>query len=101
MKYLTIIPDYTSSCIKDDFVGQIDIKKLGLPQDYLEALSAWHESYRAIIPWNDEQRKRKKGEIRSLDEQGLVFSRQLSYLVPGGAKVRYFSEGLMQYIPIT
>lgn len=100
MRYLTIIPNYTGSCIKDDYTGQIDIKDLELPQDYVSKISSWHKSYRAIILLSDEQRATRKGEIEDLDKQGLEFSRRLTYLVSGGAKVKYFSEGLMKYLPV-
>lgn len=100
MKYLTIIPDYTGSCIKDDFTGRIDIKDLELPQDIIDEISSWHESYRVIIPLSEEQRAVRKREIDDLDKQGLELSKKLADLVPGGAKVKYFSEGLMKYLPV-
>ncbi len=100
MRYLTIMPDYTGSCIKDDYTGQIDIEDLELPQGYIDEISFWHESYRAIIPLSDEQRLARKGEIEDLDKQGLELSRKLTDLVSGGAKVKYFSEGLMKYLPV-
>ncbi len=100
MRYLIIIPDYTGSCIKDEFIGQIDIEKLELPQDYVEELSSWHESYRLIIPLSDEERVAHKGRIEELDKQGLVLSKKLKKLMSGGAKVRYFSEGLLKYLPV-
>ena len=100
MRYLTIIPDYTGSCIKDDYIGQIDIDDLELPQDYVDEISSWNESYRIIIPLSDEQRAVRRREIENLDKKGLELSRKLTGLVLGGAKVKYFSEGLMKYLPV-
>ena len=31
MKYLVLAPDYTSSCIRDEFNGSIELSKLNLP----------------------------------------------------------------------
>lgn len=100
MKYLTIIPNYTGSCIEDDYTGQINIEDLELPQNYVDEISSWHESYRVIIPLSIEQRADRKEEIENLDKQGLKLSHKLSSLVVGGAKVKYFSEGLMKYLPV-
>ena len=100
MRYLTIIADYAGSCIKDEFAGQLAIEELGLPQAYVDAILLWNESYRVIIPLSEEQRQARKKEIEKLDRQGIEFSKTLKALVPGGAKVKYFSEGLMKYLPI-
>ncbi len=100
MKYLTIIPDYTGSCIKDDFTGQIEIEELGLPQDFIDEISSWHESYKIIIPLSDAQRLAQMEEIEKLDKKGLKLSQKLTKLLLGGAKVKYFSEGLMKYLPV-
>ncbi|HFD32745.1 MAG TPA: hypothetical protein ENJ28_08595 [Gammaproteobacteria bacterium] len=100
MRYLTVIPDYTGSCIKDDYAGLIEIDELQLPKDYIDEINSWHAAYRKIIPLCDEQRELQVAEINRLDEQGLKLSKKLSKLVPGGAKVKYFSEGLMKYLPV-
>jgi hypothetical protein len=100
MRYLTITPDYTGSCIKDEFTGQLAIEELGLPQAYIDAISLWNESYRVIIPFSEEQRQARKKEIEKLDRQGIEFSKTLKELVPGEVKVKYFSEGLMKYLPV-
>jgi hypothetical protein len=100
MRYLTIIPDYTGSCIKDEFTGQLVIEELGLPQAYINAITLWNVSYRVIIPLSEDQKRALRKEIEQLDRQGIEFSQQLKDLVPGGTKVKYFSEGLMKYLPI-
>ena len=100
MRYLTIIPDYAGSCIRDDYNGQVNIEDLELPQDFLEEISFWHKSYRMIIPLSEEERAARKEEIKDLDKQGIELSRKLTDLLPEGAKVKYFSEGLMKYLPV-
>jgi hypothetical protein len=100
MAYLTIVPDYTGFCIKDDFAGQLAIEELRLPQAYIDAISSWNESYKAIIPLSEEQRQVRKKEIEELDRLGIEFSKILKDLVPGGAKVKYFSEGFLKYLPV-
>jgi len=100
MKYLTIMPDYTGSCIIDEIKGQIEVKELCLPQEFINELDLWHESYRRIIPLDMEQRSQRISEIDVLDKQGLKLSQTLSELIPNGAKVKYYSEGLLKYIPV-
>lgn len=99
MRYLTIAPNYTGSCIQDDFSGPIDLSELNLPQDFINEITAWHLKYRSIIPLSDEDRKVVISEIKILDIQGLILAEKLRKIIPGGAKVRYFSEGLLKYLP--
>jgi len=100
MKYLTLIPDYTSSCLKEDSIGYINIEDLGLPQSFTDRLLKWHESYRKIIPLGEDQRSKERETIMELDKEGLLLAKEMANLITGGAKVKYFSEGLMRYIPV-
>ena len=100
MKYLTIIPDYTGSCLRDDFEGQIELEELGLPQEYISELSSWHEAYRQIIPLSDEERVARIQEIEKLDNKGLELAKRLEDLVLGGAKVKYYSEGKLKHLHV-
>ena len=43
MKYRTLIPDYTASCIQDDYDGRIELEELGLPQSLIDEITNWHE----------------------------------------------------------
>lgn len=98
MRYLTIMPDYTQSCIKDDYKGRVEIEELNLPQEFVAELNNWHSNYREIIPLDDDQRQVIMNRIDQLDEWGLKLAHQLVTLVPGGAKVKYFSEGKLKYL---
>ena len=98
MKYLTLIPDYTGSCIQDDYNGRIELSELNLPGDLIGEIEIWHELYRAIIPLSEEQRLNKLQTIEQLDLQGLQLAKKISQLIPGGAKVRYYSEGKYKYL---
>jgi len=71
---------------------------LGLPQDLVHKIKLWHALYRKIIPLSGEQRLEKIKLIEELDAQGLHLAREISKLIPGEAKVRYYSEGKYQYI---
>ncbi len=98
MKYLTLIPDYTGSCIQDDCEGRIELDELRLPQNLVNEIIDWHKSYRKIIPLSEEQRLEKMREIERLDLQGLELAERISRLIPGDAKVRYYSEGKYKYL---
>lgn len=98
MKYLTLTVDYTDSCIHDDAGSEIKLDDLGLPKDFIDELTVWHAAYLEIIPLNDGQRLSKMDKIEELDQTGLYLARRLMDLVPGGAKVKYFSEGKLKYL---
>jgi hypothetical protein len=57
MKYLILIPDYTGSCIRDEFEGEIEIENLGLTQDTINELVKWQDIYSRIIPLSIEEKK--------------------------------------------
>lgn len=98
MKYLTIMPDYTGSCVQDDFGGKIEIDQLDLPSEFVDEILSWHADYRGIIPLGDEQRLAKMDVIEKLDNKGLKIAQKLEDLVHGGAKVKYFSEGKLKFL---
>jgi len=98
MKYLTLIPDYTGSCIQDDYNGRIELNELNLPQGLINEITDWHKSYRKIIPLSEEQRLGKIQEIERLDLQGLELAERISQMISGDAKVRYYSEGKCKYL---
>ena len=100
MRYLTIMPDYTSSCLRDDFEGLIELEDLELPQEFISELSSWHDAYRQIIPLSDEERATRIQEIEQLDSKGLEIAKRLKDLVPGGAKVKYYSEGKLMHLHV-
>jgi hypothetical protein len=33
MKYIVLMPDYTGSCIRDEFEGEIAVESLNLPKE--------------------------------------------------------------------
>jgi hypothetical protein len=98
MRYLTVAPDYTGSCVVDDYNGILDYSDLGVNEYFITELKAWNARYRKIIPLDESERKKLMDEIKKLDEQGIAFSKRLAESVPGGAKVKYFSEGTFSYL---
>lgn len=98
MKYLTLIPDYTRSCIQDSDGNMIELQDLDLPNNFIGELTSWHSAYREIIPLSDDQRVAIVDKIEELDNIGLSLAERLKELVPGGAKVKYFSEGKLKYL---
>jgi hypothetical protein len=100
MRYLTVMPDYTQSCIKDDFDGYLELGELGIPQDFIDEVTEWHSVYREIIPLDDASRKSVMEQIDELDKQGLEIAKRLQTIIPGEAKVKYFSEGKLEYLPV-
>lgn len=100
MRYLTLAAEYTGSCIKEDMKGQIDYKELQLDEMFCKELDEWNSKYKSIIPLEAKERKQKSNEIELLDKKGIYFSKKLTSLIEGGAKVKYYSEGLLKYVDL-
>ena len=98
MRYLVIMPDYTGSCVREEFGEEVELEDLGLPRNVVDEIVIWHNSYREIIPLDEKEKKQRIDQIETLDTQGLKIAKQLKTLVPGGAKVKYFSEGKLKYL---
>ncbi len=98
MKYLIIASDYTGSCIRDEFEGEIKLEDLEIPFELMQEISIWNSAYQKIIPLNEVERKKQVNVINSLDSQGLSIANRLTHLIPGGAKIKYFSEGQLKYM---
>ncbi len=101
MKYLILIADYTGSCIQDEYNhNRISLNDLDIPEDLRKNLKSWHAEYRKIIPLPDEERSQIMDKIESLDAQGIKLAKKISELIPGGAKVKYYSEGKYKYLQV-
>ncbi len=66
MRYLVIMPDYTGSCIRDEFGDEIKLWNLGLPNDVINEICSWNASYAEIIPLSERERgaKRQNKKVR-------------------------------------
>lgn len=100
MRYLILMPDYTQSCIKDEYNGYLEYEELNLPQDVIDEINSWHFAYKEFIPLSEKQRKSKMEEIELLDKQGINIAKKIISLCNFPLKIKYFSEGKLKYIPI-
>ena len=98
MKYLVLAPDYSGSCIRNEFGEKVELGTLELPCSLIEEIDNWHNSYKKIIPLSIEERAKKTRYIETLDEKGLMIISKLEKGIPGGAKIKYYSEGKLRYI---
>jgi hypothetical protein len=99
MKYLVIVADYNSSGIKDKFEGELDRDDINLPETIWEELTDWVSKYQEIIPMDRKQRIKVREKIDELDKKGIALKQKIIDHCEGNAKVKYYSEGLLQYIP--
>ena len=101
MRYLTLSADYGDLSLRDEAVGAVDLVSLGLAGDLLGDLQAWNSRYQPIIPMDMEERQfdGAAGLIDELDELGLALAGRLADALGGGAKVKYYSEGRLRYLP--
>ncbi len=100
MRYLTLSADYTQSALRDDFVGTVVPEEVGLTESLGDRIRDWNRRYKAIIPLDEAERGSSPTAelIEALDEEGLLLVRAIEAEV-SDAKVRYFSEGRLRYVP--
>lgn len=98
--YLILAPDYTGSCIRDEFNGPIELSSLKLPIDLENEINKWHLRYRKIIPLSDNERLLRIHEIEALDKIGIELAKKIANSISDKIKIRYFSEGKLKFIPI-
>jgi hypothetical protein len=98
MKYLILAPDYTGSCLIDEYKGEIQIEKLNLLKGDEDRIKRWHEEYRKIIPLSPERRSFLSKEIDRLDIEGLEIIDILKKSLKEDVKIKYFSEGKQSFL---
>jgi len=96
VRYLTLVADYTGAPLRESDGTVIGPDDLRLPPHIWNDLDAWNQRYREVLPLDEEGRKKRRGEIRVLDQKGRELAVLIETLVPGGAKVAYYSEGAGQ-----
>jgi hypothetical protein len=100
MTYLTLSADYGAVSLRDEQTGSLAPGDIGLPDELIADLEEWNRDYQAIIPLGPDRRRTAKviSLIAQLDRTGLQFAERIAEAVPGNAKVRYFSEGLLRVL---
>jgi hypothetical protein len=93
--YLTLSADYLEPSVHDDQGTTLSLAALNLPAELVDRIRRWNEAYQLVIPATAERRSELASEIAELDKVGLGLARELSSVL-GGAKIRYFSEGLLR-----
>lgn len=99
MRYLVLTADYQVSGIKDEFEGFLSREELDLPEDLWSEIEKWVADYQYIIPLDAKERESLKEEIKSLDAKGLELRKKIIEFYKGNVKVKYYSEGLLKYVP--
>jgi hypothetical protein len=101
MRYLTLSADYQEVSIRDEGSGAVDIVALRLPDELVAELAAWNDRYQRVVLTEAEKRSVEPlaSLIRELDHSGLALAERLASVVEGGAKVKYYSEGLLRPLP--
>jgi hypothetical protein len=101
MRYLTLTADYQQLSIRDKHSGAVDVATLGLPDELVTELVAWNDGYQQVVLSEAEKRSVEPlaSLIRELDRSGLALAERVAAAVDGGAKVTYYSEGLLRPLP--
>ncbi len=98
MRYLVLAADYGKVSLRDEGTGTTTVRELGLPSGLLADLEAWNGRYQPVIPADVEERRAgpMASLIEELDRAGAALAERIADAVGDGAKVRYFSEGLLR-----
>lgn len=101
MRCLVLGADYRHVLLRDGQAGQVEPGELGLPAQLIDDINDWNEKYQVIIPRDMSERSSNSvaSLMQSLDRLGLKLAERVAEAVSGGAKVRYYSEGLLTYLP--
>jgi len=77
----------------------MESETLHLPKVLCDELREWNTRYRKIIPLGEEARSTSTNAdlIKRLDEQGRELAQRVEDALKPEAKVRYYSEGHLQY----
>ncbi len=100
MRYLTLAADYTSSALRDDYIGSVGPEEVGLANDLGDRIRNWNSWYRTAIPLSMKQRAEAPvaALLEELDREGLALTVEIAESRPD-LKVRYFSERNLRYVP--
>lgn len=100
MKYLRFSADYISPSVIDQKEGSTNSIALGLSDALEQRIADWNDRYQEIIPLGIQERSQESvaSSISALDSEGIELARDIASEIEGGAKVEYYSEGLMKRI---
>lgn len=92
--------DYQEVSLRDDQEGQVDMHDLDLQAALVDEIVDWNSAYQSIIPASASERSSEPlvSLIDSLDQTGLELADLIAAAVKGGVKVRYYSEGRLEYL---
>jgi hypothetical protein len=98
VKYLTLSADYLRPNLRDED-PDVDLDPLQALSDRLAAeIVGWNDRYQVVVSMDMPARVSAADLIGELDRNGLDLATRIEQeLRP--ARVRYYSEGLMGYLP--
>lgn len=100
MRYLTLAADYREPSLVDERDGPMRVDDLGVP-GLGDAIVAWNERYQLVMPAGIEERRANPmaSLINQLDRAGCSLAERVAAALGDGAKVKYYSEGLLRHLP--
>lgn len=89
---------YSGDCVRNEFGGEVDLNSLGVTVDTISNLVKWNSKYKQIMPMTREQRVEHHKLIKLLDSEGIELSYTLEAELSDSSKIKYYSEGLLQFV---
>lgn len=96
MKYLVIDGELSGSGIRDKYESYLEPSDLNLSADLCARIAKWLDNY-----WNERyKRYANKDLVASLDNEGIAITKAVIKESPPDYKIEYFSDALMEYLPL-
>ncbi|MFN9025851.1 MAG: hypothetical protein ACK5VX_06630 [Akkermansiaceae bacterium] len=99
MIYLLLAASYRSSPVREEFGEYIESDELNVSDQLKDELRLWSDNYQPVIYLDMNSRKNISNEITELDLKGIFLAGRLASEMGGDVKVKYYSEGLLKFIP--
>lgn len=98
LRYLTVSADCLNLNIRDERYGSMSLNELGLSDELSAALVEWVGDYQVVIPMTAVERTVNASLIDELDREGTSLAERIQNEVGVPVKVRYYSEGRLEYM---
>ncbi len=96
--YYILGADYYATPVREEFGEPVEIEDLPISDALKNELASWSEDYQRIIMLDMQDRYSESKKIDSLDNRGVLLSRQLARELGNNTKVKYYSEGKLCYL---
>lgn len=101
MKYIILSASYhTNHCLRHEFSGESAFNDIVLTDAIMKKLESWNNKYFPILGGDEDEFQNVASIISTLDNEGMAIARAIQESSTERIKIKYYSEGVMQYLII-